>query len=275
MKGAFSFIFIIFFLFNSCKNNENLNPNLKKEFWIKSSFKERDYRIWVYLPEGYNANAEEYASIYVLDPDDACEGDSTNITFVAKKCHTYSKKYNKRNVVVFGIRQGDYREIDYTPTAYTVGGLQGEGGANKFLSFIEKELFDTARFYFNVSKERSKRAILGHSLGGLCGSYAFTAFPNAFGNYLLLSPSLIYDNDIILQYEQKERQNLIKNKNLVFLAAGSTEPNMLPSINTLNERIKKYYTSTNSLLYISPGRGHNSSKVDNIENALDFYFKNQ
>ena len=44
---------------------------------------------------------------------------------------------------------------------------------------------------------RIKRTILGHSFGGLCGAYAFTNYNRVFGNYLLLSPSLWYADEVV------------------------------------------------------------------------------
>lgn len=229
--------------------------------------------MWVQLPEGYDAT-KTYATIYVLDPDDKAEGGNSNFTYIAKLCQKISKDMNKQNVIVIGIRHGDFREIDYTPTKYTTTGFSGEGGSEKFVNFIKKELVLRIQTDFRADTSRAKRAIIGHSLGGLCGAYVFTKHNEAFGNYLLLSPSLIYDDEIILQYEQETRAAIKAKKQLVYLGVGGTEPNMVPPTDLLYQRIKKYYTDAQSELYINPGKGHNSSKDENIKNALEFYFKN-
>jgi uncharacterized protein len=268
------FLFIALLVLANCnKDLEPLDTSLTKDFIMFSNEKNKDYRMWVQLPEGYDV-AKTYATIYVLDPDDKAEGGNSNFTYIAKLCQKMSKETGKHNVIVVGIRHGDYREIDYTPTKYTTTGFSGEGGSEKFVNFIKKELVLRIQADFRADTSRAKRTIIGHSLGGLCGAYAFTKHNEAFGNYLLLSPSLIYDNEIILQYEQETRSAIQSKKQLVYLGVGGTEPNMMPPTDLLYQRIKKYYTDAQSELYINPGKGHNSSKDENIENALEFYFKN-
>jgi uncharacterized protein len=268
------FLFIsLLFLVSCSKNLELLDTSLTKDFIMFSKEKNKDYRMWVQLPEGYDVT-KTYATIYVLDPDDDAEGGNSNFTYVAKLCQKISKDNGKQNVIVVGIRHGDYREIDYTPTKYTTTGFSGEGGSEKFVNFIKKELVLRIQKDFRADSSRAKRTIIGHSLGGLCGAYTFTKHNEAFGNYLLLSPSLIYDNEIILQYEQETRAAIKSKKQLVYLGVGGTEANMVPPSDLLYQRIQKHYTNAQSELYINPGKGHNSSKDENIKNALEFYFKN-
>ncbi len=268
------FLPFMLLILGSCqKNLGDLDATQTKDFLMFSNEKNKDYRMWVQLPEGYDTT-KKYATIYVLDPDDAAEGGNSNFTYVAKLCQKISKDMGKQNVIVVGIRHGDYREIDYTPTKYTTTGFSGEGGSEKFVNFIKKELVPRIQKDFKADTSRLKRVIIGHSLGGLCGAYAFAKHNEAFGNYLLLSPSLIYDNEIILQYEQETRAFIQSKKQLVYLGVGGTEPNMVPPTDLLFQRLKKHYLDSKTELYINAGKGHNSSKDDNIKNALEFYFKN-
>jgi predicted alpha/beta superfamily hydrolase len=267
----FSILLIIF----SCKKEilQALSESQTTDFLIDSNEKAKTYRIWVYLPVGYEQNVEKYQTIYVLDPDDKAENGPTNFLYIAKLCQKLSEQNKKPSPIVIGIRHGDYREIDYTPTKFTTKGFSGEGGADQFLKFIKKELIPKIEKDYRVMPNREKRAIIGHSLGGLCGAYAFAKHNEAFGNYLLLSPSLIYDNEIILQYEQETRKSIQSKKQLVYFGVGGTEPNMVPPIDLLNDRLKKYYPNAKSKLYINSGKGHNSSKDENIKKALEFYFE--
>ncbi len=262
-------------LLGSCNKElqEALDPSLTKDFLMFSIEKNKDYRMWVQLPEGYD-EAKIYSTIYVLDPDDKAEGGNTNFTYVAKLCKKLSVEMNKQNVIVVGIRHGDFREVDYTPTKYTTKGFSGEGGGEKFANFIKKDLVPRIQQDFRADTSRESRTIIGHSLGGLCGAYIFAKHNEAFANYLLLSPSLIYDNEIVLQYEQETRAAIRSKKQLMYLGLGGTEPNMVPPADLLYQRLKKHYTDCKTELYINPGLGHNSSKDSNIKNAITFYFKN-
>lgn len=273
MKKITLLYFVLLALSSCHRNIEELDTTLTRDFLMFSKEKGKDYRMWVQLPEGYEAT-KTYPTIYLLDPDDEAQGGNSNFTYVAKLCQQISKEMDKQNVIVVGIRHGDYREIDYTPTKFSTAGFSGEGGSEKFVNFIKKELIPRIQKDFKADTSRSKRAIIGHSLGGLCGAYAFTKHNEAFANYLLLSPSLIYDNEIILQYEQETRAAIQSKRQLVYLGIGGTEPNMVPPADLLHQRLKKHYSGSKTELYINPGKGHNSSKDDNIKNALEFYFKN-
>jgi uncharacterized protein len=275
MKNKLILFTFLFFNF-SCKKEilPKLSESQTSDFLIDSKEKAKTYRIWVHLPLGYEQSIEKYPTIYVLDPDDTAENGPTNFLFIAKLCQKLSQQNSKLQPIVIGIRHGDYREIDYTPTKFTTKGFSGEGGGEQFLNFIKKELIPKVEKDFRVMPIRENRTIIGHSLGGLCGAFAFVKHNEAFGNYLLLSPSLIYDNEIILQYEQETRKSIQNNKQLVYFGVGGTEPNMVPPIDLLNNRLKKYYPNAFTEMYINPGKGHNSSKDENIKKALEFYFKN-
>lgn len=252
-----------------------LDDSLTTEFFIDSKEKGKTYRIWVQLPEGYNTNTQKYATIYVLDPDDDSAEDNSNFFYIAKKCQELSQSSGKSGVILIGIRHGDFREVDYTPTKFSSTGFSGEGGGEAFMNFVKKELIVKVEKDYRAVSVREQRSIIGHSLGGLCGAYAFAKHNEAFGNYLLLSPSLIYDDEIILQYEQQTRNSIKYLPQVVYFGVGGTEPNMIPPIELLYNRLNKNYSNAKTELYINAGKGHNSSKDENIKKALEFYFNNK
>ena len=229
-----------------------------------SVVKGKTYDIWIYLPDNYSTSALSYPTIYVLDADADQE-------FVASTCKKVSDEVNTQNVIVVGIHYGDNRNVDYTPTTTSMG----RGEAETFLNFINKELIPRIQRDFRADTLRSKRIIIGHSFGGLFGAYAFTKHNDVFGNYLLLSPSLFYDNTITLKYEQ-ELRNVIKDKpQLVFIGAGSTEEALLPANDLFYQRLLNFYPFTKTEFHLVAGKGHLSSKNENIQEAIKFYFKNR
>jgi uncharacterized protein len=276
-KPFLKFIYLLMLLGGISCSKESLpalDENLTTEFSIDSKEKGKTYRIWVQLPDGYNTSTKKYPTIYVLDPDGNSVAGNSNFFYIAKKCKDLSQSSGKTGVILVGIRHGDYREVDYTPTKYTTTGFSGEGGGKAYMNFVKKELIARVEKDYRAMPSREQRSIIGHSLGGLCGAYAFTKHNEAFGNYLLLSPSLIYDNEIILQYEQQTRSTIKNRPQLVYFGVGGTEPNMVPPIELLYNRINKNYPNAKTELYINAGKGHNSSKDENIKKALEFYFKN-
>ena len=131
-------LYVALLALSSChRNTAELDGTLTRDFLMFSKEKAKDYRMWVQLPEGYEAT-KTYPSIYVLDPDDDAKDGNSNFTYVAKLCQQFSKELNKQNVIVVGIRLGDYREIDYTPTKFTTKGFLVKVVAKNLLILSKK-----------------------------------------------------------------------------------------------------------------------------------------
>lgn len=257
-------VLILILAFTSCKKEE-LDPKLLREFSITSTASGEDYKIWVHLPEGYEESASTtYSTIYVLDADE-------NQELVTKSTRETSLALKTQDVIVVGIGYGAPRDADYTPTVTSMG----KGKSEDFLRFIKNDLIPKIETDFKAGKERSKRVIIGHSYGGLLGAYALTKHNEVFGNYLLLSPSLFYDRSVILKYEQEQRSQLITLPQVVFIGAGSTEQALLPANELLYQRLLSHYPLTKSTFQLIKGKGHLTSKNQDIEHAIKFYFNNR
>lgn len=258
-------LYVLIFLFSSCKK-ETIKSELFEEFTIHSTYTNHTYDITVQLPEDYQNYDKTFSTLYVLDAkqDDA---------YVGKICNMKSREINVKNVIVIGIRytEADYRNTDYTPTMT----VHGKGGSEAFINFIQRELIPKMETVYKVDTLRSSRGIIGHSFGGLFGAYAFTKHNGVFGNYLLLSPSLFYDNSVLLKYEQEGRDSNSKSRQLVFIGLGGTENGLLPANDLLYQRLQKYYPQSVSAFEVVPGLGHMSSKSSTVEKAIEFYFKNR
>ncbi len=248
----------------SCKKEE-FNPELTREFSIHSTTNGADYKIKVALPENYNA-AEKYAAVYVLDGED-------NFNYVAEQCKNYSGDFGKSNILVVSIGYGNDRKMDYTPTKAE----EGDGGAEKFMQFIISDLIPKMENEFNADTLRKNRIILGHSFGGLFVAYAFTNHNNVFGNYIMLSPSIWYDNEVMLKLEQENRNAIQNNDQLVFMGLGELENSgrMLAPYAAFYNRLKNNYSNILLESQIVNHLDHNGSKNTNISKGLKFYFRNK
>lgn len=267
MKRLIFFLLII--LIASCKK-EVFNPALTKEFSILSTSNGAKYNIKVALPENYSPQTQKYAAIYVLDGEE-------NFNFVAEKCSSISSDFSTSNVLVVGIGYGNDRAIDYTPVEGGGGAINGGGGAEKFLLFIKNELIPRIENEYGADTLRIKRTILGHSFGGLCGAYAFTNFNKVFGNYLLLSPSLWYADEIVFKFE-KEHRNINKNNpQLVFLGMGEMENSgqMLAPFLAFFRQLQNNYPDIKITSHLEPHLNHRGSENPNIIEGLKFYFQNR
>ncbi len=254
-------------LFSSCKE-EFVDPSLVTKLSINSSAYDATYEVKIARPANDLASTAKYAAIYVLDGEE-------NFNLVTSHCRKIAGSYGVDNVLVVSIGYGRDRNMDYTPT--TTNEMGGTGGAPQFLKFIKDELIPKIEQEFRADTTRSSRVILGHSFGGLFGAYAFGADNNLFGNYILLSPSLWYDNEITLRLESAQR-NVNKNKQqLVFMGIGELENagRMQAPFDAFCKSLKENYLKVKIKMNREKDLDHRGSENPNILKGLDFYFQNR
>lgn len=265
--GTIASAMILIFLFGACEKNEIIDPALtQQEFAIQSNANGATYKIKVGLPADYNPSVKKYASMYVLDGEEDFE-------FVANRCKEISDTLGVTNVLVISIGYGRNRSIDYTPTKMS----SVTGGGPEFLKFIETQLIPKIEQTYTVDTARSSRVIIGHSYGGLFGAYAFCANNKVFGNYILLSPSLWFDNYVSMQIEKDNRDKNQNQAQLVFMGIGGTEEvdRMLTPFGTFYEALHNKYEHTKLAKNIEHNQGHMGSKNPNIIKGLKYYFQNR
>ena len=123
-----------------------------------------------------------------------------------------------------------WRVRELTPTAqprgYNSEPGRTYGGAGEFRRFLVKTLRPMIERRFDVDGARSM--LVGHSMGGLFTLDTMVEEPDAFGNYLALSPSLWFDDDRVLRlFKQKiEAGGVFKSRVAAF--AGEQEERISP-----------------------------------------------
>ena len=263
---AVSGILLLLIAMDSCKKDEIFTTGTVKEFSLQATSNGATYAIRVGLPANYNPSGEKYATIYVLDGKEI-------FGYVSNRCQEISDQYALKNVLVVSIGYGRDRSIDYTPTKMS----SVTGGAPQFLNFIETQLIPKMEHDFQADTNRESRVILGHSYGGLFGEYAFCVRNRVFSNYIMLSPSLWFNNYIPLQMEKENRANNKNEKQLVFLGIGEKEESdrMLAPFNSLYESLQSFYTNISLAKNIENNTSHMSSRSPNIVKGLIYYFLNR
>ncbi len=256
---------MLVFLFGSCQK-EVFDPVLTKDFSIQSAANGATYNIKVGLPAGYDPSVEKYATIYVLDGEE-------NFDFVSNKCKEISDQNAVANVLVVSIGYGKDRSIDYTPTKVSAE----TGGGAQFLNFIETRLIPEMEQHYGADTTRSSRVILGHSYGGLFGVYAFCTNNKLFGNYILLSPSLWFDNLISLHFEKDNRDDNKNSGQLVFMGIGEAENSgrMQAPFEAFYQTLRDNYAPIKLEKNLEKNLDHIGSKNPNIVKGLNYYFQNR
>lgn len=142
---------------------------------------ERGYR--VQLPDSYAGSGQQrYPLLLVLDGQQ-------HFTTVANTARFLAEQEEIPELVVVGLDAGK-RVHDYTQTDWPQGWIGG-GGAAKFKRFVADELLPALGRSHRISDER---LLLGHSAAGQFALHLLSTEPTLFQSYLILSPSLYWDN---------------------------------------------------------------------------------
>lgn len=161
---------------------------------LKSSVLGEDRVILVRTPTGYETNKQSYPVLYMTDGDAHIAHTSSSVEFLARNGRM-------SELIVVGITNTD-RARDLTPTKGVQTGATGApqnptaGGADKFLKFIETELIPDIEKRYRV---KPYRILAGHSLGGLFAVHALLSRPELFQSYVAVSPSLQWDNQVLVK----------------------------------------------------------------------------
>ncbi len=116
-----------------------------------------------------------------------------------------------------------------TPTQATVPPfvVRGEeepvqgGGGPRFRSWLLGEALPLIEHRYRT--QAGQRTLIGHSLSALFGLGTLLEQPGSFNRYLLASPSIWWDDRVILSHEDHSRQADVKLRGQVFLSVGALE----------------------------------------------------
>ncbi|WP_235526051.1 alpha/beta hydrolase [Pedobacter sp. Leaf216] len=183
----------------------------------------------IYLPEGYAADsATKYPVIYLLDG--SANEDYIHIVGLVQFL-TMIEKMPK--AIVVGIANVDRRRDFTFPTTIKQDLIDypTTGKSEEFISFIERELqpFITKNFKTNGSK-----TIIGQSLGGLLATEILLKKPQLFDNYIIISPSLWWNNESLLTDATKFIPN-IKTEAKIYISVGKEGEKMIADATKLAE----------------------------------------
>jgi len=194
-----------------------------ERFSITSEYvKGENYLIQVGLPMGYSSSQKTYPVLYVLDGDYAfgITKGIADLLMIGKEI---------KGIIVIGISYGKgifawslKRTRDLTPSHDTIFAKgQNTGGADNFLKFIQYELFPAVNKNYRIIPDSS--AICGESLGGLLNSYILWKQPELFQGYIIISPSLIWNDKSVLKLESEYFANHKELNKAVYIAYGSLD----------------------------------------------------
>ena len=149
----------------------------------------------VYLPPSYDMDTlKSYPVIYLLDG--STDEDFIHIAGLVQFA-TFPWIEMMPESIVVGISNVDRRRDFSYPTTIEDDkkNFPTSGQSGPFISFIEKELKKVVFSNFRCKKEST---IIGQSFGGLLATEILSSRPELFDNFIIVSPSLWWDNESLL-----------------------------------------------------------------------------
>ena len=206
----------------------------------------------IYLPEGYSSDsAITYPVIYLLDG--SANEDFIHIVGLVQ----FLTMINKMPAsIVVGIANIDRRRDFTFPTgiAEDKKNYPTTGSSAKFIRFIEKEL---QPFVERKYKTNDSKTIIGQSLGGLLVTEILLKKQGLFNNYIIVSPSLWWNNESLLleapELLKKQTGNAIK----VYVSVGTEGKQMEGDAKKLAEILETFGKKNMSISFLFlPNESH-------------------
>ncbi|WP_053991789.1 alpha/beta hydrolase [Mangrovimonas sp. TPBH4] len=189
-----------------------------------SSVLDEDRIVNVYLPNSYQkATHKDYPVIYLLDG--SREEDFIHISGLVQFASFLWIDMVPESIVV-GIANID-RKRDFTFLPSVADHSQNfptAGGSEKFINFIEMEL---QPFIEKTYRTTRTKTLIGQSLGGLLATEILFTKPHLFNNYLIVSPSLWWDEEALLKKQPAIIHANYKVSKNIFIAVGGKEDEIM------------------------------------------------
>ncbi len=231
--------FILFILISSVAYSQNpgtTGPPIKKSPIILGEVQHINSKVLnetrtlnIYLPPGYDTSSVDYPVVYVMDG--SINEDFIHIVGLVQFLNMYELM---PKTIVVGIANVD-RKRDFTyPTTIEKDKIDfpTTGGSGRFIKFLEEEAIP---YIDKKYKTTASKTIIGQSLGGLLATEIFLKHPNTFNQYIIVSPSLWWDEESLLAIENPE----LSQKTKVFVAVGKEGKIMQRDAKKLANKIQK------------------------------------
>ncbi len=246
-----------------------------------SRFLRSDRDVLVYLPPGYDVNLRKrYPVLYLHDGQNLFDGATSFIKGAEWGVDETAQRLISAGaiepLIIVGVyNTGRDRVDEYTPTAdprYKAGGkadLYGKMLVEELKPFIDSE--------YRTRRDAKSTGLGGSSLGGLVSLYLGLKYPQTFGRVIVASPSVWWDNKMIV----REVEALKKKPRLrIWLDMGTKEGGNEAEEQTRNARalrdalVRKGWKEGSDLKYFeAEGAEHNERAwAARVEPMLRFLF---
>lgn len=231
----------------------------------------------IYLPEGYNPSEDtKYPVIYLLDG--SADEDFIHVVGLVQ-FNSFEWINQVPKSIVVGIATVDRRRDFTFPTTIENDKTRfpTTGHSDQFIAFIEKEL---QPFIEKKYKTNDSKTIIGQSLGGLLETEILLKKPFLFNKYVIVSPSLWWDNGSLLNLDSEILKENFKQQTDIYIAVGKEglTPTEIPRVmevdaNVLAEKIKASKSNYIKVYFdYFPEENHGTILHPAIANSFKFFY---
>lgn len=252
--------------------------------FITSSVNDRTYEISVAFPRGYDEADSPYPVLYVLDANlhfgtvvetvrsSELRGDPEPLVIgVGYPVGRYRNSYGIRAVDLIPTSDQDYIERSNKEHPERLA-MEGSGGGPDFLRFILEELIPLIEAEYRASPKG--RGLFGWSYGGLFAAYALFEAKEAFDRFILVSPSLWWDDLVIFEMEREYAETHAFLAARIYLTVGALESDhMISELHEFSEALRaREYEGLSQRLYVAEGEDHFSVIPATIDRGLRYIY---
>lgn len=241
--------------------------SIGKSIKIESALLDETRDLNIYLPLNYsNDGLKIYSVIYLLDGSK--DEDFTHISGIVQ-FGSFPWVNTVPESIVVGIANVD-RKRDFThPSQNELDQKEfsTSGKSEKFIAFIEKELQPFIDSNYRTNKIKT---IIGQSLGGLLATEILFKKPDLFDNYIIVSPSLWWNDEKLLD---RELTTYNSNKS-IYIAGGKEGEVMERTTKELFDKLKENKKENTMLFYnFLKNKTHGDALHLAVYNAFEKIFK--
>ena len=226
---------------------------------------QEDRSVNIYLPQGYDPEVNiKYPVIYLLDG--SIDEDFLHIVGIVQ-FGSFSWINMIPPSIVVGIANVD-RKRDFTYPSRDKRdqeGLPTSGGSATFIKYLQNELIP---FIGSSYKVNDTTTLIGQSLGGLIASEILHKFPRTFTNYIIVSPSLWWDEERMLI----EKIPDLSHQQSVYIAVGKEGDVMERVARALFDRLSHHEKTFFEFL---EDKDHGDALHQAVYNAFTLIFQKQ
>lgn len=216
---------IIFFCLTKMYGQQPFNLGITEK--INSTILKEERVLNIYLPAYYN-DTINYPVIYLLDG--SADEDFIHVSGVLQFMQMMSII---PDAILVGIGNVDRKRDFCFPTTIEQDkkDFPTTGGSANFIAFIESEL---QPFISQKYPTNENATLIGQSLGGLLATEILFKNPALFDNYIIVSPSLWWDEESLLTLADSALQQLPEQEMKIYLAIGKEHPTMVKDAKKLH-----------------------------------------